>query len=71
MSSSLVTKHDYALSEASGMSSSLVKPAANGRGLSVFVLIDALGWKYLEGREFLSDLLPCRRPLRTSVSFRI
>jgi len=64
-----MTKHDYALSEASGMSSSLVKPAANGRGLSVFVLIDALGWKYLEGREFLSDLLPCRRPLRTVLGF--
>jgi predicted AlkP superfamily pyrophosphatase or phosphodiesterase len=64
-----MTKHDYALSEASGMSSSLVKPAANGRGLSVFVLIDALGWKYLEGREFLSDLLPYRRPLRTVLGF--
>src|SRR5712692_10846543 len=39
------------------------------RGLSVFVLIDALGWKYLEGREFLKDLLPYRVPLRTVLGF--
>jgi hypothetical protein len=51
------------------MSSSNGKPAANGPGLSVFVLIDALGWKYLEGREFLSDVLPYRRPLRTVLGF--
>ncbi len=41
----------------------------NGQNLSVFVLIDALGWKYLEGREFLSDFLPYRRPLRTVLGF--
>lgn len=35
----------------------------------VFVLIDALGWKFLEGREFLSDLLPFRAPLRTVLGF--
>jgi hypothetical protein len=37
--------------------------------LSIFVLIDALGWKYLEGREFLDDLLPYRTPLRTVLGF--
>jgi hypothetical protein len=37
--------------------------------LSVFVLIDALGWKYLEGRDFLSDVLPFRQPLRTVLGF--
>jgi len=37
--------------------------------VSVFVLIDALGWKYLEGREFLDDLLPYRMPLRTVLGF--
>ena len=38
-------------------------------GVSVFVLIDALGWSYLEGREFLDDLLPYRTPLRTVLGF--
>jgi len=37
--------------------------------LHVFVLIDALGWSVLEGREFLQDLLPFRRPLRTVLGF--
>lgn len=37
--------------------------------LSIFVLIDALGWQFLEGREFLSDLLPYRVPLRTVLGF--
>jgi hypothetical protein len=37
--------------------------------LSIFVLIDALGWKYLEGRKFLDDLLPYRTPLRTVLGF--
>ncbi len=37
--------------------------------ISIFVLIDALGWQYLEGREFLSDLLPYRTPLRTVLGF--
>jgi hypothetical protein len=39
------------------------------RRLDVFVLIDALGWKFLEGQEFLSDLLPYRQPLRTVLGF--
>jgi len=37
--------------------------------LSIFVLIDALGWQFLEDREFLSDLLPYRIPLRTVLGF--
>lgn len=41
----------------------------NRRHLSVFVLIDALGWKYLEGRSFLQEELPYRRPLRTVLGF--
>lgn len=40
-----------------------------GRRLHLFVLIDSLGWKVLEGREFLSDLLPHRTPLRTVLGF--
>src|SRR5260370_7324318 len=39
------------------------------RLVSVFVLIDALGWKYVEGRDFLSDILPFRQPLRTVLGF--
>jgi Type I phosphodiesterase / nucleotide pyrophosphatase len=37
--------------------------------INLFVLIDALGWKFLHSREFLSDLLPHRRPLRTVLGF--
>ena len=33
--------------------------------LQLFVLIDALGWRVIDGRNFLSDLLPHRNPLRT------
>jgi hypothetical protein len=32
-------------------------------------LIDALGWNFLEGREFLSDVLPYRKPLRTVLGY--
>jgi predicted AlkP superfamily pyrophosphatase or phosphodiesterase len=39
------------------------------RLLRVFVLIDALGWSLLKGRDFLDDLLPYRRPLRTVLGF--
>ncbi|HET9400051.1 MAG TPA: alkaline phosphatase family protein [Candidatus Acidoferrales bacterium] len=35
----------------------------------MFVLIDALGWKYLEGRQFLNEELPYRQPLRTVLGF--
>ena len=41
----------------------------NRPNISIFVLIDALGWKYLEGHQFLSDVLPYRRPLRTVLGF--
>jgi predicted AlkP superfamily pyrophosphatase or phosphodiesterase len=37
--------------------------------ISIFVLIDALGWKYVEGRDFLSDVLDYRQPLRTILGF--
>lgn len=37
--------------------------------LSVFILIDALGWRYVEGRDFLNDLLPHRQPLKTVLGF--
>jgi hypothetical protein len=37
--------------------------------IRIFVLIDALGWKYLENREFLNDILPHRAPLRTVLGF--
>jgi Type I phosphodiesterase / nucleotide pyrophosphatase len=37
--------------------------------VSVFVLIDALGWKYVEGRNFLVDVLTYRQPLRTVLGF--
>jgi len=35
----------------------------------VFVLVDALGWRVIEGRSFLEDLLPHRRPLRTVLGY--
>jgi len=41
----------------------------NGQHLRIFVLIDALGWEFLKQKEFLSDLLPCRMPLRTVLGF--
>ena len=39
------------------------------RRLHVFLLIDALGWRYLDGCEFLDDLLTFRKPLRTVLGF--
>lgn len=39
------------------------------RRISVCVLIDALGWKILEDRKFLNDLLVFRQPLRTILGF--
>ena len=41
----------------------------NSQPLRIYVLIDALGWRILEGREFLSDVLPYRAPLRTVLGF--
>ena len=52
-----------------GNTSAAAAVSAPGRRLHIFVLIDALGWKFLEGREFLSDLLPYRQPLRTVLGF--
>ncbi len=37
--------------------------------VQVFVLIDALGWVFVEDRDFLSDVLPYRRPLRTVLGY--
>lgn len=39
------------------------------RRLNIVVLIDALGWRIIENREFLSDLLPYRTALRTVLGF--
>lgn len=45
------------------------REACDKNNVSVLVLIDALGWKYIEGQEFLSDVLPHRQPLRTVLGF--
>ncbi|MBK5290872.1 MAG: alkaline phosphatase family protein [Acidobacteriia bacterium] len=39
------------------------------RKLNLFVLIDALGWPYVQAQDFLVDLLPYRRSLRTVLGF--
>ncbi len=39
------------------------------RRLHIFVLIDALGWRVIEGQNFLTDLLPYRNPLRTVLGY--
>jgi Type I phosphodiesterase / nucleotide pyrophosphatase len=39
------------------------------RPIRVFVLIDALGWRFLKGRKFLSEELPVRMPLHTVLGF--
>lgn len=39
------------------------------RPISIVVLIDALGWKYLEQRPFLDKFLPYRRGVRTILGF--
>src|SRR5258708_23867407 len=46
-----------------------INPMTVSVPLKIFVLIDALGWQFLQDREFLSDLLPYRRPLRTVLGF--
>ena len=47
-----------------------INPAPKGhRKVNIVALIDALGWKYLEGRDFLSDVLPHRQALRTVLGF--
>lgn len=47
----------------------MTEVAQEGDRLSIFVLIDALGWKYIEERKFLVDLLPYRSPLQTVLGF--
>jgi hypothetical protein len=42
---------------------------SRGGSVQIFVLIDALGWPFVEARDFLSDLLPHRRPLRTVLGY--
>lgn len=42
---------------------------AGKRHITVCVLIDALGWKIIEERKFLNDLLVYRQPLRTVLGF--
>jgi predicted AlkP superfamily pyrophosphatase or phosphodiesterase len=39
------------------------------RPLHVVVLIDALGWSYVQGRDFLTDWLPHQQPLRTVLGY--
>src|SRR5258708_20236201 len=46
-----------------------INPMTVSGPIRIFVLIDALGWQFLQDREFLSDLLPYRRPLRTVLGF--
>lgn len=40
-----------------------------GTPLSIYVLVDALGWEILRTRPFLSDVLPDRRPLTTILGY--
>jgi hypothetical protein len=42
---------------------------SHARRIHLCVLIDALGWRFLEGQAFLSDLLPYRTPVRTVLGF--
>lgn len=42
---------------------------AKGPRVHLFVLIDALGWTYIEKRDFLADVLRYRQPLRTVLGF--
>jgi len=51
------------------MKSKPLQTSARRRPVAIFTLIDALGWQFLQGREFLSDLLPYRQPLRTVLGF--
>lgn len=41
----------------------------SGSAANIFVLIDALGWPYVEQSEFLSDVLPYRMPVRTVLGY--
>ncbi|MFX0196117.1 MAG: alkaline phosphatase family protein [Candidatus Hodarchaeota archaeon] len=37
--------------------------------VSIFILIDALGWQIIKDRPFLNDILPYRAPLKTILGF--
>ena len=39
------------------------------RQISIFVLVDALGWPLAEMHQFLADALPYRKPLRTILGY--
>jgi predicted AlkP superfamily pyrophosphatase or phosphodiesterase len=39
------------------------------RRLQIVVLVDALGWSFIKDREFLTDILPFRRAMRTVLGF--
>jgi hypothetical protein len=45
-----------------------VNPGDYGK-ISIFVLVDALGWEHVRTREFLSDVLPYRSPMDTVLGF--
>ncbi|MFX0196253.1 MAG: alkaline phosphatase family protein [Candidatus Hodarchaeota archaeon] len=37
--------------------------------VSIFVMVDALGWELIKDRRFLDDILPFRKPLRTILGY--
>ena len=41
----------------------------SAEAVHVFVLVDGLGWRTLEGRRLLDDVLPHRQPLRTVLGY--
>ena len=49
--------------------STVAAGSAGARRISVFVLIDALGWEVLKGRDFLTNVLLYRTSLRTVLGF--
>lgn len=55
----------------SGASQAVLPERKSGdrKQLSVIVLVDALGWKYVEDSNFLCDVLFHRQPLRTVLGF--
>lgn len=44
-------------------------PTGDGRELSLFVFVDALGWALLENRPLAPELLPHQRPLRSELGY--
>src|ERR1700690_3168264 len=46
-----------------------LKSMKEKRVLNLFVLIDALGWPYVQEQDFLSEILPYRYSLRTVLGF--